>query len=41
VAQDQDLDVLRGGAPGEQHQPAEYLDCDQVQQSNNTAAIMP
>jgi hypothetical protein len=33
VAQDQDLDVLGSGAAGEQPQPAEHRDTDQIQQS--------
>jgi hypothetical protein len=33
VAQDQNLDVLGGGAAGEQPEPAEHRDRDQIQQS--------
>jgi hypothetical protein len=33
VAQDQDLDILGGGGSGEQSEPAEYRDRDQIQRS--------
>jgi hypothetical protein len=33
VAQDEDLDVLGCGAAGEQPEPAEHRDTDQIQQS--------
>jgi hypothetical protein len=32
VAQDEDLDVLGGGSAGEQPEPAEHRDRDQIQQ---------
>jgi len=33
VTQDEDLDILGGGAAGEQSEPAEQPECDQIQQS--------
>jgi hypothetical protein len=33
VTQDEDLDILGGGAAGEQSEPAEQPACDQIQQS--------
>ena len=33
VTQDEYLDILGGGAAGEQSEPAEQPECDQIQQS--------
>ena len=32
VTQDEDLDIFGGGAAGEQSEPAEQPECDQIQQ---------